>query len=88
MLKKLHPKPDQKCSGFFYALKISFEMTEIKHVNINELVPYAKNARTHSEHQINQIANSINEFGFNNPILTDGKNGVIAGHGRLSFLNS
>lgn len=40
-------------------------------------------ARTHSDDQVTQIASSIKEFGFNNPILTDGENGVIAGHGRL-----
>ena len=48
-----------------------------------ELIPYAKNARTHSENQVNQIAASITEFGFTNPILVDGAKGIIAGHGRL-----
>ncbi len=47
------------------------------------LIPYAKNARTHSEDQIAQIAASIAEFGFNNPVLVDSKAGIIAGHGRL-----
>ena len=47
------------------------------------MVPYARNARTHSEDQINQISASIREFGFTNPILIDDENGVIAGHGRL-----
>lgn len=47
------------------------------------LIPYARNARTHSEVQIAQIASSIREFGWTNPILVDGTNGVIAGHGRL-----
>ena len=47
------------------------------------LIRYAGNARTHSEAQVALIAGSIREFGFNNPILTDGANGVIAGHGRL-----
>jgi DNA modification methylase len=47
------------------------------------LVPYAKNARTHSAEQIAQIAASIVEFGFNNPILVDSSAGIIAGHGRL-----
>ncbi|MHA1540044.1 MAG: site-specific DNA-methyltransferase [Alphaproteobacteria bacterium] len=51
--------------------------------NVEELTPYAKNARTHSEEQTAQIANSIIEFGFTNPILIDGKKGIIAGHGRL-----
>lgn len=48
-----------------------------------DLVPYARNARTHSEAQVAQIAASIREFGFTNPILVDGERGVIAGHGRL-----
>jgi DNA modification methylase len=50
---------------------------------IAELIPYARNARTHSDAQVAQIAGSIREFGFTNPILVDGRNGVIAGHGRL-----
>src|ERR1700676_4583210 len=50
---------------------------------IDKLIPYAKNPRTHSEAQIAQIAASIAEFGFNNPILVDTNNGIIAGHGRL-----
>lgn len=50
---------------------------------VNDLIPYANNARTHSEEQVNQIASSIKEFGFNNPVLVDEQNGVIAGHGRL-----
>jgi len=49
----------------------------------SDLIPYATNARTHSPEQIAQIAASIKEFGFNNPILTDGDSGVVAGHGRL-----
>lgn len=49
----------------------------------SELIPYARNSRTHSEEQVSQIAASIKEFGFVNPILTDGDSGVIAGHGRL-----
>lgn len=50
---------------------------------IASLIPYAKNARTHSDAQVAQIAASIAEFGWTNPILVDGENGVIAGHGRL-----
>lgn len=56
---------------------------KIKQVKTAELIPYINNARTHSEKQISMIASSIKEFGFNNPILCDGKKGVIAGHGRL-----
>jgi ParB-like chromosome segregation protein Spo0J len=55
---------------------------QIKEVAVDKLIPYAKNSRTHSEAQIAQIAASIKEFGFRNPILVDGT-GVIAGHGRL-----
>jgi DNA modification methylase len=51
--------------------------------NVLELIPYVNNSRTHSEAQVIQIASSIKEFGFTNPILTDGDNGIIAGHGRL-----
>ena len=47
------------------------------------LIPFAKNARTHSDAQVAQIAASIREFGWTNPILVDGDNGIIAGHGRL-----
>jgi DNA modification methylase len=50
---------------------------------VADLVPYARNARTHSDTQVAQIAASIREFGFTNPILVDGERGVIAGHGRL-----
>jgi DNA modification methylase len=48
-----------------------------------ELIPYINNSRTHSEEQITQIASSIKEFGFTNPILIDKDNSIIAGHGRL-----
>ena len=51
---------------------------------IERLVPYERNARTHSPEQVAQIAASIQEFGFTNPILVDGKDGIIAGHGRLA----
>jgi DNA modification methylase len=50
---------------------------------IDKLIPWARNARTHSDAQIAQIAASIAEFGFNNPILVDTSAGIIAGHGRL-----
>ena len=50
---------------------------------IDSLIPYANNARTHSQTQVEQIVASITEFGFTNPILIDGANGVIAGHGRI-----
>jgi DNA modification methylase len=50
---------------------------------VEALIPFANNARTHSEAQVALIAGSIREFGFNNPVLVDGANGIIAGHGRV-----
>jgi DNA modification methylase len=50
---------------------------------LGELIPYARNPRTHSDAQVAQIAASIREFGWTNPVLVDGRNGVIAGHGRV-----
>jgi DNA modification methylase len=54
-----------------------------KRVRTRDLIPYARNARTHSDEQVAQIAASIREFGFTNPVLTDGDNGIVAGHGRV-----
>ena len=51
--------------------------------NIEDLIPYVNNSRTHSDAQVAQIAASIKEFGWTNPILVDGDKGIIAGHGRL-----
>ena len=56
---------------------------QIKTVAVQQLIPYVKNSRTHSDAQVAQIAASIKEFGWTNPILVDGENGIIAGHGRL-----
>jgi hypothetical protein len=56
---------------------------EIEYVATDDLIPYINNSRTHSESQIKQIAASIREFGFTNPILIDEGGSVIAGHGRL-----
>lgn len=59
------------------------EKLKIIYRNVSELIPYARNARTHSEEQIARIVCSIEEFGFTNPILLNGENGILAGHGRL-----
>lgn len=56
---------------------------QIKEVEVSALIPYAKNSRTHDDAQVAQIASSIKEFGWTNPILVDGDKGIIAGHGRL-----
>jgi len=55
---------------------------QIVNVALDKLIPYVSNSRTHSEDQVAQIAASIQEFGWTNPILIDGDKGIIAGHGR------
>ena len=57
---------------------------QIEYVAVDELVPYARNARTHNDAQVAQIAGSIREFGWTAPILIDGDKGILAGHGRLA----
>ena len=56
---------------------------QLEQIATAELIPYARNARTHSPAQVAGIAGSIREFGFNNPVLIDKDNGIIAGHGRV-----
>jgi len=56
---------------------------DIEQISVSKLIPYANNAKLHSEQQIKQIASSIIEFGFNNPVLVDSNNMIIAGHGRV-----
>jgi len=58
--------------------------SEMKMVKMSQLVPYARNARTHSEEQIKQIQASIREFGFVNPVIIDDNYNIIAGHGRVA----
>lgn len=56
---------------------------EYKTVLVSSLIPYARNSRTHSDDQVAKIAASIKEFGFLNPVIVDGENGIVAGHGRV-----
>ena len=56
---------------------------KIEQIKTADLIPYARNAKLHDEQQIGKIAGSIKEFGFNNPVLIDADNGIIAGHGRV-----
>ena len=58
-------------------------MRRYENVSIDKLTPYKNNARTHSEKQVEEIANSIDEFGFINPVLIDSNYEIIAGHGRV-----
>lgn len=61
---------------------------QIETLSTAALTPYARNARTHSPEQVRQIAASITEFGFTNPVLIDGEGGIIAGHGRVMAAQS
>ena len=56
---------------------------KVEYKPLADLIPFARNSRTHSDSQVAQIAASIREFGFTNPILIDEQGGIIAGHGRL-----
>ena len=56
---------------------------QIEHLHVSTLIPYANNAREHSEEQVDQIAASIDKFKFNNPVLVDKTHGIVAGHGRV-----
>jgi hypothetical protein len=56
---------------------------QIVPMSFGELVPYARNARTHSDEQVAQLAASLREFGWTNPVLVDAEGGIIAGHGRV-----
>jgi ParB family chromosome partitioning protein len=62
---------------------MEFQMFDHKAVAIEQLIPYALNSRTHSDEQVAQLAASIREFGFTNPVLVDEENNLIAGHGRV-----
>lgn len=56
---------------------------KIESLPLDRLIPYARNSRTHSDAQVAQVAASIREFGFTNPVLIDAEDGIIAGHGRV-----
>ena len=59
------------------------QLPTYKKALVADLIPYARNSRTHSDEQVTKIAASIKEFGFLNPVIIDGANGIIAGHGRV-----
>ena len=59
------------------------DIPKYKEQDIDLLIPYARNSRTHSDAQVTKIASSIKEFGFLNPVIVDKDNGIIAGHGRV-----
>ncbi|MDD6597135.1 DNA methyltransferase [Anaerovibrio sp.] len=61
-------------------------MGELKYelVDVDQLIPYVNNARTHSPEQVTKLASAIKEFGFINPVITDGEHGILCGHGRIA----
>jgi ParB-like chromosome segregation protein Spo0J len=56
---------------------------KIEQIVTDKLIPYARNAKRHDAAQVSKLAGSIREFGFNNPVLIDKDNGIVAGHGRV-----
>lgn len=64
-------------------MRTNSDKRQIEYVQVSTLTPYARNSRTHTPQQVKQIAASIREFGFTNPVLIDETNGIIAGHGRV-----
>ena len=77
------PRKYSTDSGVDPASRLSGRHLAVEHRALADLIPYARNARTHSDAQVAEIAASIRAFGWTNPILVDGENGIIAGHGRL-----
>ena len=75
--------PDVPAPPFVQNHPVTIPLLAITYRPLQALIPYIRNARTHSDTQVAQIAASIREFGWTNPILVDGDSGVIAGHGRL-----
>ena len=64
-------------------MKSEWPADKVERRKVSGLVPYARNARTHSDEQVGQIAASIREWGWTVPVLVDGDGGIIAGHGRI-----
>src|SRR3954447_17073753 len=82
-MNRASPPGPAKTSPDIMALMSGLRL-RIESRSASSLIPYAKNARTHADEQVALIAGSIRSFGFTNPILVDGGNGIIAGHGRLA----
>ena len=80
----MHIEPTVKEPAATAAFDLTMQATrQVTLVNIDKLIPFKGNARTHSKKQIEQIAASIRKFGFNNPILIDDDGQIMAGHGRV-----
>jgi len=77
------PKPAQDYLRGFFFFQGAMNPLKLEYRSVEALIPYARNAKQHPDAQVAQIAASIREFGWGAPILVDGNNNVIAGHGRL-----
>ena len=75
--------PDAKTRAMSPTLPETLRL-KVAYRKIDDLKPYVGNARTHTDKQIAQIAASIRQFGFTNPVLIDGAGGIVAGHGRVA----
>lgn len=82
-MKKIQNQSTNSGAETAMSRHIAGDTLALERRSVDALIPYARNARTHSDAQVAQIAAAIREFGWTNPILVDGDNGVIAGHGRL-----
>jgi ParB-like chromosome segregation protein Spo0J len=87
-MKKARPAGNRARDAVQKGVDPGPQTLRIEYRSVDSLIPYGRNPRTHSEEQVAQIAASIREFGFTNPVLVDGGNGVIAGHGRLEAARS
>lgn len=78
-------KSERPSGRFFHGKNMDSheQKLQIVYRKVEDLIPYEKNSRTHSEEQIEKVVASIKEFGWTNPILIDEDQGIIAGHGRL-----
>lgn len=76
-------EPKKRSAANFSANKVRWPADEVTRRPIDSLIPYARNARTHSDEQVAQIAASMREWGWTNPVLIDEGGGIIAGHGRV-----
>lgn len=68
----------------FFFEELILNMLNVEYRKVEALIPYARNPRTHTDAQVAKIAASIVEYGWTNPVLVDGDNGIIAGHGRMA----
>lgn len=68
----------------FFFEELILNMLNVEYRKVEALIPYARNPRTHTVEQVAKIAASIVEYGWTNPVLVDGDNGIIAGHGRIA----